>query len=31
MNKGICNPKFVNMALSFDINPAIVQPITPNP
>ena len=30
-NNGICNPKLVKIALSFDKNPAMVQPTTPNP
>jgi hypothetical protein len=30
-NNGICNPKLVKIALSFDINPAIVHPTTPSP
>ena len=30
-NNGICKPKLVNIALSFDIKPDIVQPITPRP
>ena len=28
-NNGICKPKLVNIALSFDIKPAIVHPTTP--